>query len=123
MAETTHHGAEAATATAVHPFVHAVPFKVLAGVFAALLVLTVVTVAATWVDLGRFNLWIAMAIATVKATLVVLYFMHMRYDRPVNAIVFVTALLFLALFVSIALIDTRAYQPEMIPGYAPAMER
>ena len=44
------------------------------------------------VDLGGLNLWIAMAIATVKATLVVLYFMHMRYDRPVNAIVFVTAL-------------------------------
>jgi len=123
MAETTRHGAEATTADAARSFVHVVPFRVLAAVWLALLALTVVTVAVTWVDLGHFNLWIAMAIAAVKATLVVLYFMHMRYDRPVNAIVFVTALLFVALFVSIALIDTRAYQPEVIPGYAPAMER
>ena len=75
-----------------------------------------VTVAVTGVDLGSFNLWIAMAIATVKATLVLLYFMHLRYDRPINAIVFVTALLFVALFVSIALLDTRAYEPGPDPG-------
>lgn len=121
MRETTHHGAEPTAAGAAHPFVHAMPLRVLATVWIALLALTVITVAVTWVELGRFNLWIAMGIATVKASLVVLYFMHMRYDRPVNAIVFVTSLLFVALFVSIALLDSRAYQPEMIPGYAPAM--
>ena len=110
--------------TAAHPAVgHVVPFKVLAAVWLTLLVFTVITVTVAGVNIGSFNLGVAMAIATVKASLVVLYFMHMRYDRPVNAIVFVTALLFVALFVSIALIDTRAYQPEVIPGYAPAMER
>lgn len=101
------------------PFVHIVPFRVLAAVFGALLVLTVVTVAATRVDLGSLNLWLAMGIATIKAALVVLYFMHMRYDHPFNAVVFVTALAFVALFVSFALIDSAAYQPELIPGYAP----
>ena len=101
--------------------VHVVPFRVLLAVWAALMVLTVVTVAATWVDLGNFNLWIALEIATVKATLVLLYFMHMRYDRPFNAVVFFSALAFVALFIGIALIDTGAYQPELIPGYAPAM--
>jgi hypothetical protein len=45
----------------------------------------------------------------------------MRYDRPINAIVFVTALLFVMLFVGFALMDTLAYQPELIPGYAPAV--
>ncbi|MEW6337964.1 MAG: cytochrome C oxidase subunit IV family protein [Acidobacteriota bacterium] len=104
-------------------FVHVVPVRVLLAVWATLMVLTVVTVAVTWVDLGNFNLWMAMAIAAVKACLVVLYFMHMRYDRPINAIVFVAALLFVALFVSLALVDTRAYQPELIPGYAPGMLR
>jgi|WetSurMetagenome_2_1015567.scaffolds.fasta_scaffold76197_3 cytochrome c oxidase subunit IV len=103
--------------------VHIVPFRVLATVFACLLVLTVVTVAVTKVNLGNFNLWIAMAIATVKASLVLLYFMHMRYDRPFNAVVFITALLIVALFIGIALIDTGAYQPELIPGYAPGMQR
>ncbi len=101
--------------------VHIVPFRVLAGVFGALLVLTVLTVAATRVDLGSANLALAMAIATAKAALVVLYFMHMRYDHPFNAVVFVTALAFVALFVVFTLLDTAAYQPEMIPGYAPAL--
>jgi cytochrome c oxidase subunit IV len=103
--------------------VHVMPMRVLLAVWIALLVLTVVTVAATRVNLGNFNLWIAMAIATVKAGLVVLYFMHMRYDRPFNAMVFISALLLVALFISIALIDTGAYQPELIPGYAPGMRQ
>jgi len=103
--------------------VHVVPFRVLLAVWVALMALTVVTVAVTWVDLGNFNLWIAMAIATVKATLVVLYFMHMRYERPFNAVVFVSALAFVALFIGIALIDTGAYQPALIPGYAPGMQQ
>lgn len=101
--------------------VHIVPFRVLAGVFGALLGLTVLTVAATQLDLGSANLALAMAIATAKAALVVLYFMHMRYDHPFNAVVFVTALAFVALFVVFTLLDTAAYQPEMIPGYAPAL--
>jgi cytochrome c oxidase subunit 4 len=90
-------------------------------VWLVLLGLTVVTVAATRVDLGGLNLWLALAIATLKAGLVVLYFMHMRYDRPMNAIVFLTALLFVMLFVSFALMDTRAYEPDLIPGYAPGV--
>jgi cytochrome c oxidase subunit 4 len=122
MTETTHHGAEAA-AGGLPGFVHVAPFRVLAGVWVTLLVLTWVTVSATGIDLGRFNLWLAMAIATVKASLVLLYFMHMRYDRPINAIVFVTALLFVMLFVGFALMDTLAYQPELIPGYAPGIAR
>jgi cytochrome c oxidase subunit 4 len=100
---------------------HVVPFKVLAGVWLALLVFTVITVAVAGVDIGSFNLGVAMLIATVKASLVVLYFMHMRYDRPMNAIVFVSALLFVGIFVSLALLDTHAYAPDMIPGYAPVL--
>lgn len=101
--------------------VHVVPMRVLVTVWLGLMILTVITVAVTWVDLGSLNLWLAMAIATLKASLVLLYFMHMRYDHPFNAIVFIGALLFVMLFVGLALIDTRAYQPELIPGYAPGM--
>lgn len=100
--------------------VHVVPGTVLLAVWAALMVLTAVTVAATWVDLGKLNLFLALAIATVKAALVVLYFMHMRYDKPFNAIVFIGALAFVALFVFFSLLDTTAYQGEMIPDYSPA---
>ncbi|HVN33217.1 MAG TPA: cytochrome C oxidase subunit IV family protein [Thermoanaerobaculaceae bacterium] len=107
-----------------HPTVgHVVPFKVLATVWGTLLLLTLITVAVAGVDLGRFNLEIALAIATIKASLVLLYFMHMRYDRPMNAIVFIAALMFVMLFVSIALIDTQAYAPDLIPGYGPGLPR
>jgi len=92
---------------------HVVPFRVLLAVWLALMVLTVVTVAAVHVDLGNMNLYLAMAIATVKATLVALYFMHLRYDRPFHAIVFITALVFVLLFVSLVLTDTVQYQPDI----------
>ena len=85
--------------------------------------LTVITVAAVHVDLGKLNLWIALIIATVKASLVALFFMHLWYDKPFNAIVFVGALVFVMLFVGFALLDTTAYQPELIPGHAPALEQ
>ncbi len=107
-----------------HPRVgHVVPVKVLAAVWGTLLALTVLTVAVADVDLGRLNLEIALAIAIVKASLVLLFFMHMKYDRPMNAIVFIAALLFFMLFVSLALLDSHAYAPDLIPGYAPALPK
>jgi cytochrome c oxidase subunit 4 len=106
-----------------HGLSHVLPVKLLAAIWVSLMVLTFATVAVTWVQLGGMNLWIALAIATLKATLVALYFMHLRYDRPIHAIVFITAFVFLMLFVGLALTDTAAYKPEMIPGYAPEMQQ
>ena len=100
---------------------HVVPLWLLGAVWTVLIILTVVTVAVTYVDLGRLNLWVALAIATAKASVVALYFMHLRWDRPFNAVVFVSSLLFVAIFVGIALMDTGAYSPLLIPGYAPGM--
>jgi cytochrome c oxidase subunit IV len=100
---------------------HVVPVALLAGVLAILLVLTVVTVAATWIDLGSLGVWVALAIATVKATLVALYFMHLRYDRPFNGLILIGALLFVMLFVSLALMDTHEYQATLDQGPAPAV--
>jgi caa(3)-type oxidase subunit IV len=69
-------------------------------------------------------------IAVTKATLVVLYFMHLRYERPFNAIVLIRALLFVMVFCALTLMDSRAYQPgiqayrEADPAhYAPDLER
>ena len=92
---------------------HVVPVRVLLTVFVLLMVLTVATVSATWIDLGGWNLWIAMGIASVKAALVALYFMHLRYDHPFNALIFAAALLFLSLFLSLIMLDTLEYQPEI----------
>jgi cytochrome c oxidase subunit 4 len=99
--------------------VHVVPLKVLLTVWAVLLVLTLLTVAGTHVDLGSGNLWLAMIIATVKATLVALYFMHLRYDYPFHAVVLITALLFLLLFVGLVLVDTTSYQQALLPEQPP----
>ena len=92
---------------------HVIPAGVLLGVFAALIALTVATVAVTWVDLGALNLFVALGIATVKAALVALYFMHLRYDSPFNALLFVAGLAFVALFLGFTLMDAIAYQPDI----------
>ncbi len=99
---------------AAEPGGHHVSLWVLAATLGTLLVLTFITVAATWVNFGgSLNLWIAMGIATVKATLVALYFMHLRYDRPFNSVILITALLFVLLFVGIALMDSAQYGPDV----------
>jgi cytochrome c oxidase subunit IV len=105
------------------PAGHVVPWRLLAGIWLALVVLTVVTVAVAGMDLGRLNLPIALAIATGKASLVLLFFMHLRWDRPFNGVLFISMLLFAALFISFALMDSHAYQEDLIPGYAPAIQQ
>jgi len=102
---------------------HVVPLRLLIGVLVVLMALTVVTVAVTWVDLGAFNLLIALAIAVIKGSLVALYFMHLRWDRPFNAVVLISSLFLVALFIALALLDSVHYQPDVIPGYAPDMLR
>ena len=92
---------------------HIVPVGVLAATLTTLLFLTFLTVAVSWVDLGALNLWLALLIAATKATLVLLYFMHLRYEKPFNAIVLICALLFVMLFCSLTLMDSLNYQPNV----------
>lgn len=110
-------------ADAHHEGGHVVPLWLLAGVLAALLVLTWLTVKVTDYDLGRLNIWIAILVAAVKATLVALYFMHLRWDRPFNGVVLLISLVLVVLFLGLALRDGIAYMPERIPGYAPEIRR
>ena len=107
---------------------HLVGPPILIATCLALLVLTVITVYTAWyIDLGPLNLWIAMVIAGVKGTLVCLYFMHLRWDRPFNILIFVGCLAFVVLFIGLALTDTVSYQRSLIPPtakeYAPAATR
>jgi len=98
-----------------HVHVHAVSPLVLLSVFGALLVLTVLTVAVTYVDLGPANLIVALGIAVVKAALVLMFFMHLWWDRPFNAVVLVAAFFFVALFLGFTIMDTDQYQINMTP--------
>jgi len=98
-----------------HGLSHVASIKVLVGTGGTLLFLTIVTVLATKVDFGaNINLAIAMAIAVLKATLVVLFFMHLKYDRLFHSVVFVGALLAASLFVGFTLMDSNQYQQTNI---------
>src|SRR5690349_19913984 len=101
----------------VHAHVHPVRFYV--GILGALILLTVVTVAVSKFNIdeflamgqpvhgvGAWNLTVAILIATMKASLVVLFFMHLREDSRFNALVFVGSLLFVGVFFAYTLNDT-----------------
>ncbi len=85
---------------------HILPKATLFQVFGALIVLTIITVAVAYVPLGPLNIPVAVGIAASKATLVVLFFMHLKYDNPVNALTFTIGLIFVGLFIGITLVDT-----------------
>ena len=86
------------------------PLPLLAGVFLLLMVLTLLTWGVTLVDFGyNMNLAVAMGIALVKAAFVGLYFMHLRWDAPLNGFILVVSLLFVTLFISFTLMDTGQY--------------
>lgn len=82
-----------------HVHVHGSP-KIYLAVFAALIFLTVVTVAASYINWGSglTNVIIAMFIASLKGSLVALFFMHLRWEGRMNAIIFCVCLFFLGLF-------------------------
>ncbi len=110
MAATEHHDDHG------HGLAHVATVKVLVATGGTLLMLTLLTVVASKIDFGgsSINLAVAMVIAVTKATLVILFFMHLRYDRLVHSVVFVSALLAACLFVGFTLMDTGQYQETNI---------
>jgi cytochrome c oxidase subunit 4 len=96
-----------------HGLAHVMPVPMLVGVWAALMVLTGITVASAQFDLGALDLPVAMRIATVKALLVALFFMHLKYDRPFNGLIFMASLVFAGLFVTISMMDVGENQDEI----------
>ena len=97
--------------------VHIASVKLLVIVWIGLIFGTWLTVSASNIDLGALNIWVGLAIATAKALLVGVYYMHLRWDKPFNSFVFMTAFFFLFLFIGIPLMDSAHYQPLLIPGY------
>jgi cytochrome c oxidase subunit 4 len=85
---------------------HILPLRVYFGVALALLVLTIITVIVAQFHFGEYNLLIAMIIAAFKASLVALFFMHLKYDNRIYMAVFVGSLIFLAVFITLTMFDT-----------------
>ncbi len=93
------------------PMSHLVPVSLYVAIWAALMVGTALTVFAATVELGVFNIVVALVIATIKGTLVVLFFMHLRYSTKLTMVTVVAAMFFLFLLLSLTMTDylTRAW--------------
>ncbi|MDQ3069866.1 MAG: cytochrome C oxidase subunit IV family protein [Acidobacteriota bacterium] len=110
MAEHAHAGHDA------HTHGHIAPMSMYLGVFGALIVGTVLTVAVAYVDLGFLNTAVALGIACTKATLVVLYFMHVRWASRLTWLTIGASVFWLLLMFSIGMTDylTRGWMG--VPG-------
>ena len=95
---------------------HIVTKKQYALIFGILMLLTLATTAIGMIDLGRLNVVVALVIATIKALLVVLFFMHIYWSSKLNKLVVVSGVLWLALLLWLTLTDvfSRGWLP--FPG-------
>lgn len=84
---------------------HIVPVRTYVGVFLALMVLTVITVAVAFVDLGPLNNVVMLGIAALKASLVALIFMHVKYATRMIPVVAVGSVFFLIILFAITMSD------------------
>ena len=89
---------------AVHAHISSTGFYVV--IFLALISLTILTVGQSYVDLGKLNLIVVILIATTKASLVVSFFMHLRYDNKFNALIFISCIFFIGIFFAYTMNDT-----------------
>ena len=91
-----------------------VPRKVYYLVFSALLILTATTVGVTYIEMGRFNLVVALLIAFVKASLVVLFFMNVKTSSPLTKLFVVSGLFWMFIMILLTFSDyvSRGWLPE-----------
>ena len=85
---------------------HVSSLKLYIGIWITLLAGTLLTVVAAEIDLGPFNAVVALTIATIKATLVVLFFMHVKYaHEKLTKVVIISALFWLAILLALSMAD------------------
>lgn len=84
---------------------HIIPIPVYAGVLGILVLGTIITVGVAQIDFGPWNTVIAMLVATIKASFVLLYFMHLKYDNAMNRVIFGSGFFFLLILFAFSIID------------------
>ena len=100
---------------------HSIGLPTYFAVFATLMVLTFVTVWVAFQDYGYLNNVIALGIATIKATLVVLFFMHVIHSSPLTKSVMIIAVVFFLLLVAFIYADVLTRSMLDIPGRPPVI--
>lgn len=84
---------------------HVSPKSVYYTIFAALMAFTAITVGVARLNLGAFNFPVAIAIAVTKATLVILFFMHVKYSSRLTKLIVGTGIFFLLVLFTLTLTD------------------
>ena len=95
---------------------HISPKPLYYGIFGALMVLTAITVAVAFINLGPLNFPVALGIAIVKATLVILFFMHVKYSSRLTKLICGTAFVFLTILFALTLTDYLSRGWFVAPG-------
>jgi cytochrome c oxidase subunit 4 len=95
---------------------HIVPKKIYFVVFLALIVLTWVTTGVSTLDLGRFNIYVALSIAIFKASLVLLFFMHVKYGTRLTKMIVLCGIYWLILLLFIVMVDIWTRNWMGVPG-------
>jgi cytochrome c oxidase subunit IV len=96
---------------------HIIPISIYVGIWATLMFLTGLTVFVSFIELHDWNIVLALVIATIKGTLVVLFFMHLYYSSKLTKVTVIAALFFLFLLLSLSMTDylTRSWMTR--PGH------
>ena len=101
--------------------VHVVPVWVYVTVFLCLMVLTAATTGVAYIDLGAFNTLVALTIAVIKMSLVVVFFMHVRHATALTRLVIAAGFLWLLLLMAFTLTDVATRRiPPPPEGWGPA---
>ena len=85
---------------------HILPVKTYLAVAAALFIFTGITMAVSYLDLGGWNAIVAILIASIKVSLVAMFFMHLKYESKIHLFVFLTGITFVTLFIALTMFDT-----------------
>jgi len=98
--------------------VHVSPLSTYITIFGALMVLTAVTVGVAFINLGSLNPLVALGIACIKATLVILFFMHVKYSSRLTKLTVVLSLFFVVILFAETLMD---YATRGMPSLPPLL--
>jgi cytochrome c oxidase subunit 4 len=104
---------------------HVSPKGVYYAIFGALMVLTAITVGVAFIDLGALNFPVALTIALVKATLVILFFMHVKYSSRLTKLVIGAGFFFLVVLFTLTLTDylSRGWSTAQAPELTESRDR
>ena len=107
MSTTTYlNGKEIENPVEVHE--HVSPVSLYVKILLALFFLTGMTYAVSFADLGPLSLPVAMLVAMIKASLVIAFFMHLKYDDRYNLFIFLGTLIFIGIFFGFTIFDLKA---------------